>query len=89
MSWFDVTTTQMPIFILFASDGVLFEGTFFPVSIIKQHLWFYSVHFSILSLKLEEHRLPQEAYKRVLLNILDDKDFRNQALRDIPGYIYS
>ena len=26
MSWFDVQTTQMPIFILFVSAAVLFEG---------------------------------------------------------------
>ena len=28
MSWFDVLTTQMPIFILFVSAGVLFDGAF-------------------------------------------------------------
>ena len=29
LSWFDVPTTQMPIFTLFESVGVLFEGAFF------------------------------------------------------------
>ena len=29
MSWFDVPTTQLLIFILFESVGVLFEGAFF------------------------------------------------------------
>ena len=28
-SWLDVPTTQMPIFVLFVSAGVLFDGTFF------------------------------------------------------------
>ena len=28
MSWFDVSTAQMPIFILFVSDEALFDDTF-------------------------------------------------------------
>ena len=28
-SWFVVPTTQMPIFVLFVSAGVLFDGVFF------------------------------------------------------------
>ena len=35
LSWFDVPTTQMPIPLLFVSAGVLFDGAFFPVSILK------------------------------------------------------
>ena len=27
-SWFDIPTSQMPIFVLFESAGVLFDGTF-------------------------------------------------------------
>ena len=29
--------TEMPIFVLFVSDRVLFDGAFFPVNILKKH----------------------------------------------------
>ena len=38
-SWFDVPITQMFIFILFESVGGLFEGCFFPVSILKEKIF--------------------------------------------------
>ena len=28
--------TEMPIFVLFVSDGALFDGAFFPVNILKK-----------------------------------------------------
>ena len=34
-SWFEIPATHMSIFILFSSAGVLFEGAFFPVCILK------------------------------------------------------
>ena len=41
-SWFDVPTTEMSIFILFVSDGVLFEHVF-SVDILNReaNLWCY------------------------------------------------
>ena len=38
LSWFDVPKTQMPIPLLFVSAGVLFDGAFFPVSILNDFL---------------------------------------------------
>ena len=35
-SWFEVPTSQMPIFVLFVSTAVLFDGAFFPVSILNR-----------------------------------------------------
>ena len=35
-SWFDIPMTEMPISVLFVSDGVLFDGAFFPVNILKK-----------------------------------------------------
>ena len=43
-SWFDVPTTQIPIFLFSVSSGVLFDGAFLPVSIFQADL--YSVNFS-------------------------------------------
>ena len=34
-NWFHVPTAQTPIFVLFLSVGVLFDGAFFPVSILN------------------------------------------------------
>ena len=36
-SWLDETTIQMLMAILFVSDGALFEGAFFPVSILNNN----------------------------------------------------
>ena len=36
MEIFDVPTTQMPIFVLFVSAGVLFDFAFFPLSILNE-----------------------------------------------------
>ena len=37
MSWFDVPKYQMPIFVLFVSAGVLFDGAFFLWVSLREH----------------------------------------------------
>ena len=49
-SWFDVPTTQMPIFVFFVSARVLFGGAFFPLSIFKLS----HGHFSAIITKFSE-----------------------------------
>ena len=44
---FDVPITQMSIFILFVSTGVLFEGSFFPVSILKFNFHTVAIFFHL------------------------------------------
>ena len=49
-SSFDVPNTQMSIFVLFIRAGVLFEGAFFPGSILKvsnvHFRWFLAIFIS-------------------------------------------
>ena len=47
MSWFDVPSTQMSIFILFASAGVWFEGAF--------SLWVSLIPWSLDQEKKNDH----------------------------------
>ena len=69
-SWFDVPPTQMPIFVLFVSAGVLFDGAFsLWVSLKKGHLnLFVNIRYRLLSLgRGKELQKPRQKLKNMYI----------------------